>query len=152
MSPSPNPGSSQDEGPVATSPPRAVVGSAANVDAAHLRRKRAAKFRCEQCGRTFTARHNLNNHENAHKGIRPFPCKNGCGQRFTTAGTATRHAKTFPAATLPSALIPGLDVLTTLAPRIHGPGLKLLLLSPVILLVYCIVVTGSLWSRLRGSI
>ncbi|KAJ7613972.1 hypothetical protein FB45DRAFT_260188 [Roridomyces roridus] len=59
MSPSPNPGSLQDEGPGSADPRRATVGSAANVNAALLRRKRPAKFPCAQCGRMFTARHNL---------------------------------------------------------------------------------------------
>ncbi|KAJ7649649.1 hypothetical protein FB45DRAFT_885510 [Roridomyces roridus] len=59
MSPSPNPGSSQDEGPGSADLRRATVGSTANVNAARLRRKRPAKFRCDQCGRMFTARHNL---------------------------------------------------------------------------------------------
>ncbi|KAJ7649733.1 hypothetical protein FB45DRAFT_997030, partial [Roridomyces roridus] len=105
MSPSPNPGSLQDEGPGSADPRRATVGSAANVNAALLRRKRPAKFPCAQCGRMFTARHNLKNHENAHNGIRPYSCRKGCGGRFTTASTAARHANTFPslAATPPSA-------------------------------------------------
>ncbi|KAJ7613973.1 hypothetical protein FB45DRAFT_937593 [Roridomyces roridus] len=94
MSPSPNPSSLQDEGPDATNLRRVVVGSTANVNAARLRRKRPAKFQCGQCGRTFTARHNLKNHENAHNGIHPFPCGKQCGQKFTTASTAARHTKT----------------------------------------------------------
>ncbi|KAJ7649745.1 hypothetical protein FB45DRAFT_885800 [Roridomyces roridus] len=64
------------------------------TDAARIRRKRpAAHFKCTRCDATFTSSHNLKRHENAHDGIRPYPCQQGCGQHFTTPSTAARHSR-----------------------------------------------------------
>ncbi|KAJ7921235.1 hypothetical protein B0H13DRAFT_1473389, partial [Mycena leptocephala] len=55
--------------------------------------KAAAVFRCplETCSRTFTARHNLLYHINAHNKYRPHRCT--CGMSFTTQGVLNRHKK-----------------------------------------------------------
>ncbi|KAJ7613969.1 hypothetical protein FB45DRAFT_260156 [Roridomyces roridus] len=80
--------------------PRLVVGSHANAHAARQRRKRPARFQCGRCKATFTARHNLTHHENAHDGIRPYACPR-CEGTFTTPGTAARHSKTCKASLRP---------------------------------------------------
>ncbi|KAL1729045.1 hypothetical protein EV714DRAFT_285192 [Schizophyllum commune] len=68
------------------------VASAAILQASGGRRKKAADFKCtwEQCNATFTAKHNLTNHMNSHKGVKPHKCKY-CNNGFTTSGTARRH-------------------------------------------------------------
>ncbi|KAI5885874.1 uncharacterized protein SCHCODRAFT_02518496 [Schizophyllum commune H4-8] len=68
------------------------VASAAILQASGGRRKKAADFKCtwEQCNATFTAKHNLTNHMNSHKGVKPHKCRY-CGNGFTTSGTARRH-------------------------------------------------------------
>ncbi|KAF5367189.1 hypothetical protein D9758_003895 [Tetrapyrgos nigripes] len=69
---------------------KTVVGSDKILKASGERRKNEAKFKCDKCGNSFTAKHNLQNHLNSHNGIRPFECI-GCHASFTTKGTYTRH-------------------------------------------------------------
>ncbi|KAJ7227481.1 hypothetical protein GGX14DRAFT_419794 [Mycena pura] len=74
-------------------PVRPHVASPANLKASSRRRKKIPRFKCELCGSTFTARHNLQNHENSHAGVRPFVCE-WCREAFTTKGVLKRHQKT----------------------------------------------------------
>lgn len=69
------------------------VASEAIIAACKGRRKRKAKFKCDICPQTFTAKHNLINHQKAHKGIRDQVCPL-CRNAFTASGTLTRHTKT----------------------------------------------------------
>ncbi|KAJ2918504.1 hypothetical protein MD484_g1919, partial [Candolleomyces efflorescens] len=69
------------------------VASEAIIAACKGRRKRKAKFKCDICPQTFTARHNLINHQKAHKGIRDQICP-FCDNAFTASGTLTRHTRT----------------------------------------------------------
>ncbi|KIK66750.1 hypothetical protein GYMLUDRAFT_37876 [Collybiopsis luxurians FD-317 M1] len=59
------------------------------------RRRKEARFHCSVpgCGGSFTARHNLLNHENAHNGVRKYGC-GSCGNAFVTSAVLKRHAKT----------------------------------------------------------
>ncbi|KAL0957344.1 hypothetical protein HGRIS_001150 [Hohenbuehelia grisea] len=59
--------------------------------AAHLRRKKPARFSCQLCQQTFTANHNYARHMNAHFGLKRFPCP--CGRAFTTKSDLRRHQK-----------------------------------------------------------
>ncbi|KAJ7471437.1 hypothetical protein B0H11DRAFT_1368968 [Mycena galericulata] len=68
------------------------VGSPANVAASTSRRKKPAKFECMYCPATFTARHNLRNHLNAHAGVRPHLCPL-CQYSFTTMAVMKRHQR-----------------------------------------------------------
>ncbi|KAJ7168589.1 hypothetical protein C8R46DRAFT_1092133 [Mycena filopes] len=72
------------------------VSSAAGLSASTRRRKRAARFSCDICRDTFTAKHNLLNHENAHRGIKNYACvaaEEGCPGTFTTRAVKKRHEK-----------------------------------------------------------
>ncbi|KAJ7472764.1 hypothetical protein FB451DRAFT_302690 [Mycena latifolia] len=69
------------------------VASPASVQASTSRRKKPAKFRCPHCPSSFTARHNLRHHVNAHTGARPYHCA-VCGTHYTTPSVLTRHLKT----------------------------------------------------------
>ncbi|KAJ7592781.1 hypothetical protein C8J56DRAFT_482706 [Mycena floridula] len=60
------------------------------IAASNKRRKHQARFSCDICGQNFTARHNLQNHLNAHDGVKNFACK-FCDFRAVTAAVATRH-------------------------------------------------------------
>jgi uncharacterized Zn-finger protein len=57
------------------------------------RRKKKAKFACDICPQTFTAKHNLVNHQKAHGRIEDQIC-DGCRSSFTASGTLRRHMKT----------------------------------------------------------
>ncbi|KIK63596.1 hypothetical protein GYMLUDRAFT_71735 [Collybiopsis luxurians FD-317 M1] len=59
---------------------------------AELKRKGPAKFLCEACGATFTAKHNLGFHMNSHNGIKPYSCE-VCGETFTAPRSKDRHLK-----------------------------------------------------------
>ncbi|KAJ7613968.1 hypothetical protein FB45DRAFT_937575 [Roridomyces roridus] len=72
--------------------PRLQIGSDANKNASDLRRTKPANYKCDRCGRDFTALHNLKNHMNAHDNIRPFKCAK-CGLSFHTSSTNKRHEK-----------------------------------------------------------
>ncbi|KAF8896071.1 hypothetical protein BD779DRAFT_1466105 [Infundibulicybe gibba] len=76
---------------------RPEVGSAAMVQACHERRKPENKegaFHCTEpgCMANFTAKHNLMNHINSHKGIRKFECSL-CERKFGTRHVLTRHLR-----------------------------------------------------------
>jgi len=88
-----------------------VVGSQKMIEASNRRRKKEWKFKCDflNCGRTFTAKHNLQcefyissyrlmlvlmglliDHLLSHSGIRSFRCGK-CEDSFSTPGIANRH-------------------------------------------------------------
>ncbi|KAL0575498.1 hypothetical protein V5O48_006483 [Marasmius crinis-equi] len=46
----------------------------------------------DSCNSTFTARHNLKYHVDAHRGIKDFQCE-WCGRSFTGGSDCKRHAK-----------------------------------------------------------
>ncbi|KAF9018188.1 hypothetical protein BDZ89DRAFT_1074121 [Hymenopellis radicata] len=71
---------------------RKNVASEAVKKASADRRKHAAPHKCEKCGQTFTAKHNLINHGNSHAGLKPFKCKY-CPGTFGTSGVLARHVK-----------------------------------------------------------
>ncbi|XP_005103940.1 zinc finger protein 543 isoform X2 [Aplysia californica] len=52
--------------------------------------KNQADIKCEQCGRTFKRRENLNRHMRSHTGEKSFQCP-ACGQAFTEKGSMKRH-------------------------------------------------------------
>jgi hypothetical protein len=58
------------------------------------RRKKAARFFCHVlgCDQSFTAKHNLLNHLNSHRGARNFECP-FCGNKFGTKTVLRRHLK-----------------------------------------------------------
>ncbi|KAH8822844.1 hypothetical protein DL96DRAFT_319721 [Flagelloscypha sp. PMI_526] len=72
-------------------PGEATLATRSVQEAARRRRKRPARFRCELCPTDFTAKHNLENHMNSHRNIRPHKCKLGCGKSFGTAQVLRRH-------------------------------------------------------------
>ncbi|KAK7031193.1 hypothetical protein VNI00_013609 [Paramarasmius palmivorus] len=79
---------------------RTKVGSKAIQDASASRRKKEAKFFCEEagCSSSFTTQQNLLHHINSHKGEKPYPCKNApeCPKRFGTPHVANRHSHSCP--------------------------------------------------------
>ncbi|KAF9068652.1 hypothetical protein BDP27DRAFT_1403035 [Rhodocollybia butyracea] len=48
------------------------------------------KYKCSRCGDDFTTKHNLQHHENAHKGLKPYMCAY-CSQAFTVPRSKDRH-------------------------------------------------------------
>ncbi|KAJ7592780.1 hypothetical protein C8J56DRAFT_713359, partial [Mycena floridula] len=73
---------------------RPKVGSEAIEKASGNRRTKPANFKCSLAGcfATFTAKHNLQNHINSHKGIRAYHCPQ-CHRGFGTSHVLTRHKK-----------------------------------------------------------
>ncbi|KAJ2918505.1 hypothetical protein MD484_g1918, partial [Candolleomyces efflorescens] len=69
------------------------VASDAIIAACNDRRTREAKFICNICFQTFTAKHNLKNHIKAHDNIKDQVCT-GCHNAFRANGTLRRHMKT----------------------------------------------------------
>ncbi|KAK7944901.1 hypothetical protein WMY93_000629 [Mugilogobius chulae] len=49
-------------------------------------------FRCDQCGKMFTAKWRLLSHQSVHTGARPFACGK-CGARFSRRDSCVRHEK-----------------------------------------------------------
>ncbi|KAF9052558.1 hypothetical protein BDP27DRAFT_1345286 [Rhodocollybia butyracea] len=76
---------------------RANVATEKTRAASKKRRKKDPTFFCQEpgCNQGFTAKHNLTNHENSHKGIRLFAC-NHCNDTFITRSVMKRHAKKCP--------------------------------------------------------
>ncbi|KAG7089258.1 hypothetical protein E1B28_010956 [Marasmius oreades] len=70
-----------------------AVGSPAITQAARKRRARQAVYQCGLCNSTFTARHNLKNHIDAHTGLKRHTCHK-CGRGFVQKHVLTRHKKT----------------------------------------------------------
>jgi hypothetical protein len=71
---------------------KVTVGSDKIKKAASSRRVHQARFACDLCDATFTARHNLNNHMNSHTGEKPFACQ-WCDQRAVTQAVILRHER-----------------------------------------------------------
>ncbi|KAJ7168590.1 hypothetical protein C8R46DRAFT_237399 [Mycena filopes] len=73
---------------------RHSVTTEASRKAAYARRKhkdQRGAFVCDDCGRDFTAKHNLKNHKNSHDSIKRFAC-DLCGSFFGTKHVLKRHA------------------------------------------------------------
>ncbi|KAF7324886.1 hypothetical protein MKEN_00530700 [Mycena kentingensis (nom. inval.)] len=66
------------------------IGSQAGTIATTNRRKNPAKFLCDRCQKTFTKKHNLNFHIDAHEGRKRYMC-DLCRKWFRTPGTLKRH-------------------------------------------------------------
>ena len=58
----------------------------------HTRCDGKRSFTCYLCEKGFTSKAILINHENIHKGIRPYQC-NICTDKFTTSGGVVTHMK-----------------------------------------------------------
>ncbi|KIJ92593.1 hypothetical protein K443DRAFT_60739, partial [Laccaria amethystina LaAM-08-1] len=69
-----------------------TVSSAKLRTASEKRRKKPGKFRCALCGNTFTEKHNLTNHHNSHRGVKPHSCER-CPSAFAVRSSLTRHRK-----------------------------------------------------------
>ncbi|KAK7031192.1 hypothetical protein VNI00_013608 [Paramarasmius palmivorus] len=74
---------------------RRTIASDDVLKASRKRRKDPGEgeFKCSICSQDFTARHNLTNHINAHRGIKPFECPH-CHKYYTTKHVLDRHMKT----------------------------------------------------------
>ncbi|KAL1702211.1 hypothetical protein EV121DRAFT_293525 [Schizophyllum commune] len=77
---------------------RRDVGSEAQA-AASLRRRDPehvgdSEFQCKECNKTFTRRHNLNNHLLRHADRKQYSCNvHNCASRFNTSGDLKSHIK-----------------------------------------------------------
>ncbi|XP_072296740.1 uncharacterized protein [Eucyclogobius newberryi] len=49
-------------------------------------------LRCDQCGKTFTAKKRLMSHQSVHTGAKPFSCRM-CGKVFSRQDNCVRHEK-----------------------------------------------------------
>ena len=59
----------------------------------HMKTERAdVRFKCSFCGKAFSGKQGLLNHENSHTGTKPFSCDQ-CKSKFTTQGELVRHTK-----------------------------------------------------------
>ncbi|GLB40534.1 hypothetical protein LshimejAT787_0804050 [Lyophyllum shimeji] len=71
---------------------RDTIASEAVLIASEKRRKKAANHQCPTCNQFLTSKDNLNNHLDAHKGIRRHRCEY-CLERFRTRSVLKRHQK-----------------------------------------------------------
>lgn len=71
---------------------RETIASDAVLLASAKRRKKVANYKCTTCGQLLTSRDNLNNHQDAHEGIRRHKC-DYCHERFRTRSVLKRHQK-----------------------------------------------------------
>lgn len=56
---------------------------------------RSTAFNCSICGRSFSRRTVLNNHQRSHTGEKPFSCRfPECSRSFAQMSDRTRHEKT----------------------------------------------------------
>ncbi|XP_055084498.1 zinc finger protein mnm-2 isoform X1 [Periophthalmus magnuspinnatus] len=51
-----------------------------------------ADLRCDQCGKTFTAKKRLMSHQSVHTGAKPFSCRT-CGKMFSRQDNCVRHER-----------------------------------------------------------
>ncbi|KAJ8088494.1 hypothetical protein PM082_022567 [Marasmius tenuissimus] len=82
---------------------RPVVASDEVVHASKSRRTTTGpRFKCDMdgCNADFTAKHNLKNHINAHKGVKNYVCT-FCDRKYTTSHVLNRHKKTCKQGKLP---------------------------------------------------
>ncbi|PSN71159.1 hypothetical protein BS50DRAFT_546300 [Corynespora cassiicola Philippines] len=56
------------------------------------KKKAASNYPCSICGKTFTRRFHQRDHENSHRGEKPFACPE-CGRPFTRKNDLRRHQK-----------------------------------------------------------
>ncbi|KAF8072050.1 hypothetical protein FPV67DRAFT_1483674 [Lyophyllum atratum] len=71
---------------------RDTIASDAVLQASAKRRKKIANYKCGTCDQMLTSRDNLNNHQDAHDGIRRHKC-DFCHDRFRTRSVLKRHQK-----------------------------------------------------------
>jgi len=71
---------------------RDTIASDAVLLASSKRRKKVANYKCTTCGQLLTSKDNLNNHQDAHEGIRRHQC-DYCHERFRTRSVLKRHQK-----------------------------------------------------------
>ncbi|KAJ3932257.1 MAG: hypothetical protein NXY57DRAFT_131812 [Lentinula lateritia] len=71
---------------------KATVASTKVREQADRKRKSQARFYCSFCSADFTAKHNLQFHENSHKGEKPYACRY-CSTSFTVPRSRDRHEK-----------------------------------------------------------
>ncbi|KIL58500.1 hypothetical protein M378DRAFT_86432 [Amanita muscaria Koide BX008] len=69
------------------------VGSEKLDEASNKRRKNGAKHHCSICNRTLTTKHNLKNHVNSHRGLKPYKCGK-CPYAAASPATTKRHQLT----------------------------------------------------------
>ncbi|GLB34413.1 hypothetical protein LshimejAT787_0112970 [Lyophyllum shimeji] len=69
-----------------------TIASEAVLIASEKRRKKAANYQCTTCNQFLTSKDNLNNHLDAHEGIRRHQCEY-CLERFRTRSVLKRHQK-----------------------------------------------------------
>ena len=63
-----------------------------NLLRSHLLSHEAPQFKCSVCGKMLKRRYNLEAHERAHKGEKPFPCTM-CSASFTIQRNLAQHMK-----------------------------------------------------------
>ncbi|RDB25685.1 hypothetical protein Hypma_006889 [Hypsizygus marmoreus] len=71
---------------------RDTIASEAVLLASARRRKKPANFSCHICSQLLTSKDNLNNHLDAHEGIRRHKCEH-CPESFRTRSVLKRHQK-----------------------------------------------------------
>ncbi|KAI6187062.1 hypothetical protein M3Y98_00201600 [Aphelenchoides besseyi] len=73
-----------------TPQPNASTNNQSTKSRSNQTESKSKQFKCEECGKTFSAQYNLTRHLPVHTGIRPFTCK-VCGKSFRQASTLCRH-------------------------------------------------------------
>ncbi|KAJ3741796.1 hypothetical protein DFH05DRAFT_1527471 [Lentinula detonsa] len=68
------------------------VASQKVKERADSKRKSSARFYCKYCTSDFTAKHNLQYHENSHEGKKLYPCPH-CKSPFSVPRSRDRHGK-----------------------------------------------------------
>ncbi|KAJ3796114.1 hypothetical protein GGU11DRAFT_166829 [Lentinula aff. detonsa] len=68
------------------------VASQKVKERADSKRKTSARFNCKYCNSDFTAKHNLQYHENSHEGKKLYPCPH-CESPFSVPRSRDRHSK-----------------------------------------------------------
>ncbi|KAM4642558.1 uncharacterized protein O3C94_016856 isoform 2-T2 [Discoglossus pictus] len=58
----------------------------------HVKVRNEKLFPCSECGKGFTLKSNLTEHQRIHKGLKPFPCSE-CGKCFSRTSHLVSHLK-----------------------------------------------------------